>query len=123
MAFGKNAAVPHHETGETKLKDNECVLMDFGCLYKGYCSDMTRTMFYGEPTEAFRKAYLAVLTAHTKAAEGIKEGISGKEADKIARDVAGIARLRQVFHSFFGTRNRREHSRISDAFSERRGEA
>ena len=48
---------------------------------------MTRTMFYGEPTEAFRKAYLAVLTAHTKAAEGIKEGISGKEADKIARDV------------------------------------
>ncbi len=87
VAFGKNAAVPHHETGETKLKDNECVLMDFGCLYKGYCSDMTRTMFYGEPTEAFRKAYLAVLTAHTKAAEGIKEGISGKEADKIARDV------------------------------------
>ena len=87
VAFGKNAAVPHHETGETKLKKNECVLMDFGCLYKGYCSDMTRTMFFGTPTEEFRKAYLAVLTAHMKAAEGIKAGITGKEADKIARDV------------------------------------
>ena len=87
VAFGKNAAVPHHETGDTKLKKGECVLMDFGCLYKGYCSDMTRTMFYGEPTEAFKKAYLAVLTAHMKAAEGIKEGISGKEADALARDV------------------------------------
>ena len=87
VAFGKNAAVPHHETGDTKLKYGECVLMDFGCLYKGYCSDMTRTMFYGEPTEPFKKAYLAVLTAHMKAAEGIKEGMTGKEADGIARDV------------------------------------
>lgn len=87
VAFGKNAAVPHHETGNTKLKKDECVLMDFGCLYKGYCSDMTRTMFYGNPSEDFKKAYLAVLTAHMKAAEGIHEGMLGKEADKIARDV------------------------------------
>lgn len=87
VAFGKNAAVPHHETGDTKLKENECVLMDFGCLYKGYCSDMTRTMFFGKPDEKFLHAYLAVLTAHLKAAEGIRAGITGKEADKIARDV------------------------------------
>lgn len=86
IAFGKNAAVPHHETGDTKLKKNQCVLMDFGCLYKGYCSDMTRTVFYGEPDEKFLKAYLATLTAHLKAAEGIKAGMSGKEADAIARD-------------------------------------
>ncbi len=87
VAFGKNAAIPHHETGDTKLKKNMCVLMDFGCLYKGYCSDMTRTMFYGTPSEDFKKAYLAVLTAHMKAAESIHEGMHGKEADKIARDV------------------------------------
>lgn len=86
IAFGKNAAVPHHETGDTKLKKNQCVLMDFGCLYKGYCSDMTRTMFFGEPDEKFLKAYLAVLTAHVKCAEGIVEGMTGVEADKIARD-------------------------------------
>ena len=86
VAFGKNAAVPHHETGDTKLKKNQCILMDFGCLYKGYCSDMTRTMFFGEPSDKFLGAYLAVLTAHVKCAEGIVEGMSGKEADAIARE-------------------------------------
>ena len=86
IAFGKNAAVPHHETGDTKLKKNQCVLMDFGCLYKGYCSDMTRTLFFGEPDERFLKAYLAVLTAHVKCAETIVEGMTGKEADAIARE-------------------------------------
>ncbi len=86
VAFGKNAAVPHHETGVTKLKKNQCVLMDFGCLYKGYCSDMTRTLFFGEPDEKFLKAYLATLTAHVKCAEGIVEGMTGKEADAIARE-------------------------------------
>lgn len=87
VAFGKNAAVPHHETGDTKLKKNQCVLMDFGCLYKGYCSDMTRTMFFGEPDEEFEKVYLATLLAHKTAAENIKAGITGREADKYARDV------------------------------------
>lgn len=87
VAFGKNAAVPHHETGDTKLKLNECVLMDFGCIYKGYCSDMTRTMFYGEPSEEFEKAYLAVLLAHKTAAEKITAGVSGKDADGYAREV------------------------------------
>ncbi len=87
VAFGKNAAVPHHETGDTKLKKNECVLMDFGCTYKGYCSDMTRTMFFGTPDEEFEKVYLAVLLAHKTAAGKIKAGITGKEADKYARDV------------------------------------
>ena len=87
VAFGKNAAVPHHETGDTKLKKNECVLMDFGCLYNGYCSDMTRTVFYGEPTEEFERAYLATLLAHRTAAENIKAGVSGKQADGYARGV------------------------------------
>ena len=87
VAFGKNAAVPHHETGDTKLKKNQCVLMDFGCLYKGYCSDMTRTMFFGEPDEEFERIYLAVLLAHKTAAANIRAGITGKEADKYARDV------------------------------------
>ncbi len=87
IAFGENAAVPHHETGERKLKDNECVLMDFGCLYKGYCSDMTRTMFFGTPNKEFLDAYSAVLTAHESAAAYIKDGVSGKDADGVAREV------------------------------------
>ncbi|HBF86825.1 MAG TPA: peptidase M24 family protein, partial [Clostridiales bacterium] len=87
VAFGKNAAVPHHETGNTKLKRDQCVLMDFGCLYKGYCSDMTRTMFYGKPSDEFIKAYSAVWLAHEEAARFIKDGVSGTDADAIARKV------------------------------------
>lgn len=87
VAFGKNAAVPHHETGSTKLKNNECVLIDFGCLYKGYCSDMTRTFFYGKPDKQFKKAYEAVLEAHLAAEKGIYAGIECVAADKIARDI------------------------------------
>ena len=87
VAFGKNAAVPHHETGSTRLKNNECVLIDFGCLYKGYCSDMTRTFFYGKPDEQFKKAYEAVLEAHLAAEKGIYAGIECVAADKIARDI------------------------------------
>lgn len=87
VAFGKNAAVPHHETGSTRLKNNECVLIDFGCLYKGYCSDMTRTFFYGKPDKQFKKAYEAVLTAHLAAEKGIYAGIECIAADKIARDI------------------------------------
>lgn len=87
VAFGRNAAVPHHETGSTRLKNNECVLIDFGCLYKGYCSDMTRTFFYGKPDKQFKKAYEAVLTAHLAAEKGIYAGIECVVADKIARDI------------------------------------
>lgn len=87
VAFGKNAAVPHHETGDTKLKPNECVLIDFGCMYKGYCSDMTRTVFYGVPDEEFERAYLATLLAHREAADNIKSGVTGKQADFYARSV------------------------------------
>ena len=87
VAFGENAAVPHHETGNTKLKKNECVLIDFGCVYEGYCSDMTRTFFYGKPDEEFLKAYKAVETAHVTAEKTIYAGITCVEADKIARDI------------------------------------
>lgn len=88
IAFGANAAVPHHETGETKLKENMCVLMDFGCVYHGYCSDMTRTLYFGAQPEAkFLRAYAAVYEAHFAALDNIRSGMTGKQADALARDV------------------------------------
>ncbi len=87
VAFGANSAVPHHATGKTKLKDNMPVLMDFGCIYSGYCSDMTRTMYYGQPSKEFLTAYKAVYEAHFAALDNVKAGMTGKEADAIARDV------------------------------------
>ena len=87
VAFGKNAAVPHHETGETRLKKNHVILIDTGCKINGYCSDITRTAFFGTPDTEFLKAYDAVFCANLKAEEKIREGMSGKDADKIARDL------------------------------------
>lgn len=87
VAFGANAAVPHHETGNTRLKYGEAVLIDTGCIVNGYCSDITRTAFFGEPNEEFLKAYNAVLSANEKAEKEICADMLGKDADKIARDV------------------------------------
>jgi len=90
VAFGKNTAVPHHETGSTKLKENEPVLIDFGCRYKGYCSDMTRSFYFGKPTINYMNAYNTVLNSHIKAKEFITEGKEAGSADKLARDILNL---------------------------------
>ena len=88
VAFGAHAAVPHHETGTTKLCFGDEILIDFGCRVNGYCSDITRTFLFGDDGkhEAFKKAYDCVLAAHELAKEKIVAGMTGKEADAVARD-------------------------------------
>lgn len=88
VAFGANAAVPHHETGLTKLQFGDEILIDFGCRVNGYCSDITRTFLFGDDGkhEEFKKAYAHVLKAHNLAQEKITSGMTGKQADAIARD-------------------------------------
>ncbi len=88
VAFGAHAAVPHHVTGATKLKFGDEILIDFGCRVNGYCSDITRTFLFGDDGkhEEFKKAYGHVLTAHELAKEKIVAGMTGKEADAIARE-------------------------------------
>ena len=86
IAFGSNSALPHHETSERKLRKNEVVLMDFGCIYKRYCSDITRTFFYGKPNEEFLKVYSIVEKAQKKAISFAKEGVLSNEIDRVARD-------------------------------------
>ncbi len=88
VAFGAHAAVPHHETGETKLKFGDEILIDFGCRVNGYCSDITRTFLFGDDGkhEEFKKAYHAVLTAHELVKANLKSGMTCREGDAIARD-------------------------------------
>lgn len=97
VAFGENAAVPHHSTGGTRLLDNQAVLIDFGAKFKGYCSDMTRTFFYGKASDEFKAAYMATLNAHELALKTIRAGITGCEADKIARDALGLCGFGEFF--------------------------
>lgn len=87
VAFGANSAVPHHQSGNARLEKNQAVLIDMGCKVDGYCSDFTRTAFYGNPSEEFISAYNAVNEAFDNAFFGIKEGMSCKEADSLARVV------------------------------------
>ncbi len=88
VAFGKNSSVPHHETGETKLKYGDIILIDFGCKVGGYCSDCSRTFLFGSDNKHgdFIKAYDHVLKAHMLVKEQATDGMTGREADAVARN-------------------------------------
>ena len=62
VAFSKNSSIPHHQTSDRKLKTENIILLDFGVKIDNYCSDMTRTVFFGKANEKFRKMYQTVLT-------------------------------------------------------------
>ena len=87
VAFGANSSVPHHETGSTKLKFGDVVLIDFGCKFNGYCSDCTRTFLFGDDKkhEKFKEYYNLVLKAHMLVKEQFKSKMKGREGDEIAR--------------------------------------
>ncbi len=82
---GENTSMPHGVPSDKKVEKGEFVLMDFGAVYNGYHSDMTRTVCVGTPDEEMEKIYNIVLTAQEKAIAAAKAGISGKELDGIAR--------------------------------------
>lgn len=89
VASGPNSAIPHHATGNRKLKAGEPVIMDFGGLYPGgYCSDITRTVFVPgkKPDKKMVEIYNVVLAANKAAFKALRPGIMWKEFDKVARD-------------------------------------
>ncbi len=103
-AFGANASVPHHETGNTRLKFGDPVLIDFGCKINGYCSDCTRTFLFGDDGkhEDFKQIYYRVLEAHMLVKEKFTAGMTGREGDAIARDYLAKFDLAQYFTHSLG---------------------
>lgn len=105
VAFGKNSSIPHHHTGDTKLKKGDFVLLDFGVKLENYCSDMTRTVFFGKPSEKQKNIYKIVLEAQQKAVDftnnKIKEGeeVKALEIDKMARSFIISKRYPSIPHS------------------------
>jgi len=97
VAFGENAADPHHGTGNTRLKKGDCVLIDMGCVWEGYCSDMTRTKFFGEVTDEQRKVYETVKEANMIAKELIRPGVRFCDIDAAARDHIAAAGYGEYF--------------------------
>ena len=87
VAFGKNTANIHHQPGKTKLKRGNAVMFDFGCTVHHYCSDMTRTYFWGKPSAKQKKVYLAVLEAQNRALKKLQKGEKrARIIDKVARE-------------------------------------
>jgi Xaa-Pro aminopeptidase len=87
VASGKRSAMPHGTASDKVLENKDAVTLDFGCIYEDYCSDMTRTVFLGEPGEEMKKVYGVVLEAQLKALEGACSGVKGKEVDSLARKI------------------------------------
>lgn len=86
VAFGKNASLPHHESGDTRLRKNTIVLFDLGVWKNNYCSDLSRTVFFGKADRRFIDIYQTVLEAQEKAIKAVRPGIKVSDIDKAARD-------------------------------------
>jgi len=87
VASGIRSCMPHGEATDKVIEKGDFVTIDFGCVFGGYCSDMTRTIVMGEASSKQKEIYDVVLMAQKKAIDTIKPGIPCKEIDKAARDV------------------------------------
>lgn len=87
VVSGERGAMPHGRPTTKKLKKNEAITIDFGVVYQGYQSDMTRTISIGKPPKIIQEIYDVVLKAQLSAIESIKEGMKASDIDKVARQI------------------------------------
>lgn len=97
VSFGANAGDPHHEPDDTVLKRGDVVLFDIGGRHRNYCSDMTRTFFWGEPDEETARIYDIVRRANEAAEALIAPGVRMCDLDRAARNVIEEAGYGQYF--------------------------
>ncbi len=102
VVTGPRSSMPHGTPGETPLRPGDFVTMDFGCVYGGYCSDMTRTVAIGHATDEMAAVYNTVLRAQQAGIAAAKAGIPGKAVDKAGRDVIEAAGYGAYFGHGFG---------------------
>ena len=98
IAFGEHTADPHYETSDTKLKAEDAILMDFGCVYKGYCSDITRCWWHGkhEPAE-YTKIWKIVDKARKQGIKAAQIGVPTKQVDATSRGIITAAGYGEYF--------------------------
>ena len=102
VATGPNAALPHARPSARKIGDGEPIVIDIGARVDGYCADLSRTLFLGSGDDTFNKVYDTVLGAQLAAIAIIKEGMTGGEADGIAREVIEQAGYGEAFGHSLG---------------------
>jgi len=97
VGSGPNAASPHHGAADRVIEPGDAVVMDFGGVAGGYCSDITRTVFVGEPDEECRRVYEVVRAAQQAAFEAIRPGVAAQDVDRAARTVIAEAGFAEEF--------------------------
>ncbi|MEW6184144.1 MAG: aminopeptidase P family protein [Thermodesulfobacteriota bacterium] len=85
VAAGPNAALPHAEPTDREIRKGEPVLFDFGSKWRGYCSDLSRTVILGRPSDRFKEVYALVRKAQVAAEKGMRAGMTTAAADALAR--------------------------------------
>ena len=94
---GEKAASPHGTPGDRKVQKGDLILFDLGVIYDGYCSDITRTVAFGQPGEEQMAIYSAVRKANEDAIASVKPGVRAMDLDKVARDVIAEAGYGEYF--------------------------
>ncbi len=102
VVSGPNTSRPHGVPGERKLQEGDFVTMDFGVIYQGYCSDMTRTIALGYATDEMKKVYNTVLQAQLTGIAATRPGVRGKDIDAAARKVIADAGYGPYFGHGYG---------------------
>jgi Xaa-Pro aminopeptidase len=97
VASGPNGAFPHHHSGSRRLQRGDAVILDIGATLDDYQSDITRTVFLGEPPAEFRRVYDAVLAANEGARNAVAPGVPAQEVDRAARSTLEAAGLGEYF--------------------------
>lgn len=95
VSIGPASALPHYRPGDTRLRGDEALLFDWGARVDNYCSDITRTHFFGSPPAKLREVYHIVLHAQQSAIAAIRPGVTTRKVDAAARDIirkAGYAK-------------------------------
>lgn len=97
LLAGEKSASPHGVPGDRKIKRGDFILFDLGVIYEGYCSDITRTVAFGEPTKAQIDIYNTVRQANEEAIAAVQPGVRAMDLDKIARDIITEAGYGEFF--------------------------
>jgi Xaa-Pro aminopeptidase len=102
VASGERSALPHARSSRKTVNSGDFLLMDFGAEVSGYCSDVTRTVVVGKASDEHKAVYEVVRTANERAAKGVRAGMSGRDADAIARQYIERAGFGELFGHSLG---------------------
>ncbi len=98
VASGQRSSMPHGIASTKKLRKGDFVTLDFGCIFQGYASDITRTVVLGKASEKQKKIYDVVLAAQKKACKAVKPGLACSRLDGVARDII----MKAGYGDYFG---------------------